>query len=80
MIANSALMELCRLHRQDPSIRLKGAEGLTEAQTNKLEVLIARYSQAPNEINIGIVGEPNVLMTRWYNLWIGIETDGYAHS
>lgn len=74
-------MVLCRLYLDHPNvIGLRGCEGITTEQADALEKLLIRFVAAPDEINIGIVGEPNVIMTRWGNLWIGIEKDGYTHS
>jgi hypothetical protein len=81
MISNSALLMLCRVYRDNPdSLVLKKIDGLTPAQGEALERLIDRERVVPDEINIGLVCEPNVLMLRFGTLWIGVETDGYAHS
>lgn len=81
MISNSSLMMLCRIYRDNPdTLVLKKIEGLTTAQGQALERLIDREGVVPDEINIGLPCEPNVLMLRFGTLWIGVETDGYAHS
>lgn len=74
-------MMLCRIYRDNrKSIVLRKVDGLTEAQGVALERLIERWNEAPAGIEIGMVGEPQLIMTNWGNIWIGIETDGYAHS
>jgi hypothetical protein len=71
----------CQNFLQNPNaFSLRGLDGITNEQGESLEKLITRFVAVPEEIQIGIIGEPNVIMTRWDNLWIGIETDGYAHS
>jgi len=81
--SNSALLQWCRIyheHRDSIVTLLRTGKGFTREQGVALERLIDRWERAPDEVQIGIVGEPKVLMARWGNLWIGIETDGYAHS
>jgi hypothetical protein len=51
---------------------------ITEQQAESLALTIERFG-TPISIQ-GLLGEPEVIMVQFDNIWIGIETDGYAHS
>jgi len=51
---------------------------ITEAQAESLARTIGRFG-APISIQ-GLLGEPEVIMVQFDNIWLGIETDGYTHS
>jgi hypothetical protein len=53
---------------------------ITEEQADSLAQRIQFYEKMPDEIEGGIIGEPDVVMVRFNNLWLGIEADGYTHS
>jgi hypothetical protein len=53
---------------------------ITEEQADSLAKRIQFYEKMPDEIEGGIIGEPDVVMVRFNNLWLGIEADGYTHS
>jgi hypothetical protein len=52
---------------------------ITEAQAESLAARVKFYGTMPHEIQ-GLIGEPDVIMVRFSDLWLGIETDGYTHS
>lgn len=52
---------------------------ITEEQAASLATRIQFYGTAPISIQ-GLIGEPDVLMVQFNNIWLGIETDGYTHS
>lgn len=52
----------------------------TKEQLASLCNLILRYDRAPDSMTTHHVGMPGVIMVQFNELWIGIETDGYAHT
>ena len=51
---------------------------ITEQQAESLASTVTRFG-APISIQ-GLLGEPEVIMVQFDNIWLGIETDGYTHS
>jgi hypothetical protein len=52
---------------------------ITEAQAKSLATRVEFYGTTPISIQ-GLLGEPEVIMVQFDNIWLGIETDGYTHS
>jgi hypothetical protein len=51
---------------------------ITEEQVESLDNSITRFGLP---INIqGLLGEQEVIMLQFENIWLGIEPDGYTHS
>ena len=51
---------------------------ITAEQADSLANPVTRFG-APISIQ-GLIGEPEVIMVQFDNIWLGIETDGYTHS
>lgn len=51
---------------------------ITDQQAESLANVVTRFG-APISIQ-GLLGEPEVIMVQFDNIWLGIETDGYTHS
>lgn len=79
---NIDLMSACASYAANPesSTALDNVPDSNLAQMETLKRLISRYERKPDDIQIGILGYPEVLTVRFGTLWIAIEKDGYAHS
>ena len=54
---------------------------MTQAQLDSLIRVVLR--QSPNEplsVHVGEIGLPDIICVQYPYIFIGIETDGYAHS
>lgn len=52
---------------------------LTSEQKCAISRMIQRWERAPDE-HTRLLGGSAVVMVRYGNLWLGVETDGYTHS
>lgn len=51
---------------------------ITEQQVESLAATVSRFGP-PISIQ-GMLGEQEVIMLQFDNIWLGIEPDGYTHS
>jgi hypothetical protein len=54
---------------------------MTPEQVKSYERIVKRYGEEPDESGLMIGGDGCVMVHfKMVGIWIGIETDGYAHS